>query len=232
MNPDSIVTIGFSILASVGVTLFILIVILGLKREIQNLNSTIETQSNTLEVMKSRIAENEKAGNIYQTLFTDLPDAVDKYNATIQKTKDSVIGELERANQTKDENLKQVAQLRLKEIEIVQPIVNELSTLNDDLHQIIVEIQSQLRSLDNISQMTSTTLAYNPSLGSQMADLEVEVASHTKVTSRGKQGKSSGSGGSGRSKSSSVPEPVVYEAKLVSQSDKLEGDKKTSEQPV
>ncbi|MBO0720332.1 MAG: hypothetical protein J2P41_05900 [Blastocatellia bacterium] len=214
--------------------LFILIVILGLKREIQNLNSTIEIQSDTLEMMKNRIAENEKAGNIYQTLFTDLPDAVDKYNATIQKTKDSVIGELDRANQTKDENLKQVAQLRLKEIDIVQPIVNELSTLNNDLHQVIVEIQSQLRSLENISQMTSTTLAYNPSLGSQMAELEVEVASHTKVTPRGKQGKSSGSGGSGgsgRSKSS-VPEPVIYEAKLVSPADRLEGEKKTSEQPV
>jgi len=229
MNPDVIVTISFSILASVGITIFILIAIMGLKREIQTLNQTIETQTITLDVMKSRIAENEKAGNIYQTLFVDLPDAVDKYNATIQKTKDSVSGELERANQTKDENLKQVAQLRLKEIEIVQPIVTELSTLNDDLHQIIVEIQSQLRSLENISQMTSTNLAYNPSLGSQMADLEVEVAAHTRVTTpRGKPGKVSGTG---RAKSS-VPTPVVYEAKLASQTGKPEAEKKTSEQPI
>jgi len=228
MNPDVIVTISFSVLASVGITIFILIAIMGLKREIQSLNQTIETQSNTLDVMKSRIAENEKAGNIYQTLFVDLPDAVDKYNATIQKTKDSVIGELERANQSKDENLKLVAQLRLKEIEIVQPIVTELSTLNDDLHQIIVEIQSQLRSLENISQMTSTTLAYNPSLGSQMAELEVEVASHTRVTPRGKPVKASGTG---RAKPS-IPAPVVYEAKLASSADKLESEKKTCEQPI
>lgn len=227
MNPDPIVTIIFSILASGGVALFLLIVIMGLKREIQTLNRTIETQNKTLDIMGSRIAENEKAGNIYNTLFVDLPDAVDKYNDVIQKTKNSVVGELERANQSKDENLKQVAQLRLKEIEIVQPIITELATLNDDLHQSINDIQSQLRSLENISQMTSTALPYNPSWGSQMADLEVELAARTRVTSRAKPAKPAGTG---RPKQS-VPEPGVYEAKLVSPSDKLEAEKKT-EQPV
>jgi hypothetical protein len=228
MNPDPIVTISFSVLASGGVAIFLLIVIMGLKREVQNLSMTVETQNKTLDVMGSRIAENEKAGNIYKTLFEDLPDAVEKYNDVIQKTKNSVIGELEKANQSKDENLKQVAQLRLKEIEIVQPIITELATLNDDLHQIINEIQTQLRSLENISQMTSTTIPYNPSWGSQMADLEVELASRTRTTTRSKPGKVAGTG---RSKSS-VPEPVVYEAKLATPSEKLESEKKTSEQPV
>jgi uncharacterized protein YoxC len=161
MNPEQITTIILNALAIGCAATFLFLVMRGLKRDIQNLNKTMEMNNKALDGVERRITETEKERNIYKTLFDDLPGAVDKYNEIIRKAKDSVIEELEKANQFKDEKLKQVAELRLKEIEVVQPIITQLSTLNDNLHQTINEVQAQLRSLDNISHMTSAPLAHS-----------------------------------------------------------------------
>jgi hypothetical protein len=161
MNPEQITTIILNILASGGVTIFLLFVIQGLRREIKNLNIAIETQNDTFEVIGKRITEKrfseiEKVGNIYKSLIDELPVAIDQYSEIIRKTKENVIEELERANQSKDERLKRVAELRLKEIEVVQPIITQLSTLSENLHQTMNEVRAQLHSLENISHMAPT----------------------------------------------------------------------------
>jgi hypothetical protein len=190
MNPEQITTIVLNALVTGCAATFLFLVMRSLKREIQNLNKTIETNTKALDGMEKRIAETEKERNIYKTLFDDLPGAVDKYNEIIRKTKDSVIEELEKANQYKDEKLKQVAELRLKEIEVVQPIITQLSALNDNLHQTINEVQDQLRSLDNISHMTSAPLAYSISSSDRKED--AELASRRLLPPSSESGKTPG----------------------------------------
>jgi flagellar biosynthesis chaperone FliJ len=173
MNTEQITTIVLNAFVTGCAATFLFFVMRGLKREIQNLNKTMETNTKVLDGIERRITETEKEHNIYKTLFDDLPGAVDKYSEIIRKTKDSVIEELEKANQYKDEKLKQVAELRLKEIEVVQPIITQLSTLNDNLHHTINEVQAQLRSLDNISHMTSAPLAYSILSSGRKEDAEL-----------------------------------------------------------
>jgi hypothetical protein len=223
MNPEQITTISLNILASGGVTTFLFFVIRGLKREIQNLNKTIETQNKTLDIMERRIGETEKVGNVYKSLFDDLPIAVDKYSEIIRKTRDSTIEELEKANQSKDEKLKQVAELRLKEIEVIQPIITELSTLNDDLYQTINEVQVQLRSLENISHMISAPLAQRILWRGQKGDAEVEFEAIRRLLILG-----SGPGrvpGSGRIRPALFePHMREYEAKIAPPSNNKEDE--------
>jgi uncharacterized protein YoxC len=194
MNPEQITTIILSALATGCAAAFLFFVIRGLKREMQNLNKTIETQNRALDSMEKRIAETEKERSIYKTLFDDLPDAVDKYDEIMRKTRDSVIENLEKANQSGDEKLRQVAELRLREIEVVQPIITRLSTLNDNLHQTINEVQAQLRSLDNISQMTSATLAQGISSGGRKEKAGVELALRRLSFPNSEPGKAPGTG--------------------------------------
>jgi len=189
MNPDQITTIILNIIVSGGVATFLFNVIRGLKREIQNLNYIIENQNNALGIMeRKRLAETEKVGNIYKSLIDELPVAIEKYNEIIRKTKDSFIEELERANHSKDEKLKQVAELRLKEIEVVQPIINQLSTLSDKLHQTMNDVTVQLRSLENISHM-APTLDLGTMWSRLKAHEESGLASHLSSILSGSTGK-------------------------------------------
>lgn len=218
MNPEQITTVVLNVLVSGGVATFLISVIRGLKREIQNLNYTIDNQNNALGIMeRKRHAETEKVGNIYKSLIDELPVAIEKYNEIIRKTKDSFIEELERANQSKDEKLKQVAELRLKEIEVVQPIITQLSTLSDKLHQTMNDVTVQLRSLDNISHM-APTLDLGTMWSRLKAHEESGLASHLSSILSGTTGKVARSG---QIRSivavSGVPE---YEAMTASLSDK------------
>jgi uncharacterized protein YoxC len=212
MNPEQITTIVLNALATGCAAIFLFFVMRGLKREIQNLNKAIETQKKALDGLEMRIAETEKERNIYKTLFDDLPRAVDKYNEIIRKTKDSVIEELEKANQSKDEKLKQLAELRLKEIEVVQPIITELSTLNDDLHLTINEVQTQLRSLENIGHMAPAPLANSILWGVQKENAGMDSAFRRLLLLSAHPGKAPGTG----RLRSFVPEPNMteYEAKM------------------
>jgi uncharacterized protein YoxC len=219
MNQEQITIIILNALATGCAATFLFFVMRGLKREIQNLNKTMETNNKVVDGLERRINETEKERNIYKTLFDDLPDAVDKYNEIIRKSKDSVIEELEKANQFKDERLKQVAELRLKEIEVVQPIITRLSTLNDNLHQTINEVQAQLRSLDNISHMTSTPLAYSISSSGRKEDAGVESAFRRLLFPNSESGKAPEKApGSGRIRPllPALPESDMteYEAKI------------------
>jgi vacuolar-type H+-ATPase subunit I/STV1 len=192
MYPEQTTTIALNILAIGCLIIFLFFIIRGLKREIQNLNSAIEIQNETLIAVEKRIAENEKVGNIYKSLIDELPVAVGKYNEIIRKTKDTVLEELEKAKQSQDEKLKQVAELRLKEIEVVQPIITQLSSLSEKLQQTMNEVRSQLRSLENISHMAPTL-----DLGTMWSRLKTHeesgLASHSFVILSGGAEKATGS---------------------------------------
>ncbi|MCI0661174.1 MAG: hypothetical protein L0220_08895 [Acidobacteria bacterium] len=223
MNLEHLIVIALNILVGVVVIIILYSVTQGLKRELQTLSNFIESQSDQLDVIGKRIAETEKAGNIYKSLIDELPEAVDKYNEVIRKTKETVTEELDKANQSKDEKLKLVAELRLKEIEVVQPVISQLSTLSEILQQTMTEVRTQLRSLENISHMAPTL-----DLGTMWSRLtpleESGLASHMSSILSGTTGKAST--GSGRFKPYVVETAITkYEPKTAIPTEKNEGKK-------
>jgi len=223
MHPEHLTLIILNILAGGVVIIFQLSVIRDLKREIQTLSNFIENQSDALDVIGKRIAESEKSGNIYKSLIDELPVAVEKYNEVIRKTKETVAEELEKANQSKDEKLKQVAELRLKEIEVVQPVISQLSTLSEILQQTMTEVRTQLRSLENISHMAPTLDLGN--MWNRLKPLEESgLASHMSLILSGTTGKTST--GSGRFKPYVIETAMTkYEPTIAKPAEKHEGKK-------
>jgi len=223
MHPEHLILIVLNILVGGIVIIFVFSIIRDLKREIQTLSNFIEIQSDALDVIGKRIAETEKSGNIYKSLIDELPVAVEKYNEVIRKTKETVTEELEKANQSKDEKLKLVAELRLKEIEVVQPVISQLSTLSEILQQTITEVRTQLRSLENISHMAPTLDLGN--MWNRLKPLEESgLASHMSSILSGTTGKAST--GSGRFKPYVIETAMTkYEPTAAKPTEKHEGKK-------
>src|SRR5215204_411390 len=117
MTPEQIATvIGTTItnvLTSGGLAIFFFYLIKGLKYEITTLNTTVEQQNKTLEVMEKQVLETEKLGNVYKKLVDDLPEFVEKYKKFINDSKDEVIAKLQQ-DQTADENVKSAREVELK----------------------------------------------------------------------------------------------------------------------
>lgn len=88
---ESIISSAFECL---GLGVFIYYLINGLKTRLSALESTINIQSQTLDVMERRVKETEKVGDIYKNLLSDLPKDIDNYKAVVTKTKDATILEL------------------------------------------------------------------------------------------------------------------------------------------
>lgn len=148
MTAEQLTTIITNILTGTGVLTFMYFLVKSLKREISSLNKTIEAQNKTLEVMEKRIAETEKVGDIYKGLITELPEYIEKYKKIISATKDSVIAELERANQIKDEKLKETRELELQRLELQEQMLAELPRLREELIATTEAIQGRVESFD------------------------------------------------------------------------------------
>jgi hypothetical protein len=156
MSTEQITTIAVSIIQSGAIIYFLWFYIRGLKREITSLHKTVEIQNATLGVMDRRIQETEKVGDIYRKLLNDLPADMEKYRSVIASVKDQTIKELELAVQNKDDKLKRMAEINLKELEIQEQLIAELPKL-------------KLEMTDNISvlkQAIAKIGAYLPELTS------------------------------------------------------------------
>jgi DNA repair exonuclease SbcCD ATPase subunit len=147
MTAEQLTVIITNILTSAGALTFIYFLVRSLKREIVSLNKTIETQNKTLEVMEKRITETEKVGNIYKKLVDELPEYVEKYQKFITASKDTIIAELEQANQRKDEKLAETRELDLKRIELQEQMLSELPKLRDQLLEGLEAIQERVQAM-------------------------------------------------------------------------------------
>jgi hypothetical protein len=147
MTAEQITTIITNLLTSGGVATFFFFVVRSLKQEISGLNKTIEAQNKTLEVMEKRITETERVGDIYKGLITELPEYIEQYKKIIQSTKDSVITELEHANQAKDEKLKETRELELRRLELQEELLAELPKLREELLSTTNAIQNRVEAL-------------------------------------------------------------------------------------
>lgn len=99
-----------NIVEALGLGIFIFYLIRGLKTKIVSLESTVNIQNQTLDVMEKRISETEKVGDIYKNLISDLPQDLDNYKTILSKTKDETIVELKNQNETARKKLDEAEQ--------------------------------------------------------------------------------------------------------------------------
>lgn len=126
MNIEQITTIVTGVLQGGGVLTFLYFLIHGLKKQIAALNSTVDMQSKTLEVMEKRIEETQGIGEIYKNLIKEMPDDLKKYKDFIRESKDSIIEELKIANKEKDEKHRMELETSLSKIQEQQKNISEL----------------------------------------------------------------------------------------------------------
>lgn len=89
---------AFSFFQTLGLGVFVYYLLRGLKDRVSSLESLINTQKQTLDVMERRVNETEKIGNIYRDLMASLPEDIDNFRTIISKTKDETIVELKNQN--------------------------------------------------------------------------------------------------------------------------------------
>src|SRR5215468_2043087 len=100
-----------------------------LKTQITKMNKTIEFQQKTLEAMKTQVSETEKVGSIYRQFIDELPSEIEKYKTLLTKLKNDQISGLKKANDHKDERLKETAEIAIKKLELQQRALDDIPAL-------------------------------------------------------------------------------------------------------
>jgi chromosome segregation ATPase len=139
-----------TLIANGGVATFLYWVIRGLKSQIGSMNKTIEVQKNTLEAMKTQVSETEKIGSIYRQFIEELPSEIEKYKTLLTELKNDQIGELKKANEHKDERLKETAEIEIKKLELQQRALDDIPALITQFAEIATTIEQRLSTVDKL----------------------------------------------------------------------------------
>jgi chromosome segregation ATPase len=121
-----------------------------LKNQITEMNKTIEVQHKTLEAMKPQVSETEKIGNIYRQFIEELPSEIEKYKTLLTKLRGDLISELKKANEHKDERLKETAEIEIKKLELQQRALDDIPALIAQFEDIATTIEQRLSTVDQL----------------------------------------------------------------------------------
>lgn len=148
MSSDLIImNLIHTVFETAGILTFVWLLVRGLRGEIAILRNTINVQSEAMKVIQGGLVNFATIGDVYGKFLSNLPQEIEQYKNLISKLKDEKIAELERANQAKDEQLKSLAEAKLKEIEISERMVNELPKLIEQLKDDLEAVQERIKLL-------------------------------------------------------------------------------------
>jgi len=140
MTAEQITTI-FSSLVVIG---FLWIWVQALKKQISEMNKTIEVQQKTLEAMKTQVSETEKIGSIYRQFIEELPSEIEKYKTLLTELMEAQINQLKKANEHEDERLKGTAEIEIKKLELQQRALDDIPALITQFAEIATTIEQRL----------------------------------------------------------------------------------------
>jgi chromosome segregation ATPase len=121
-----------------------------LKKQISEMNKTIEVQQKTLEAMKTQVSETEKVGSIYRQFIEELPSEIEKYKTLLSKLRGDQISKLKKANEYKDERLKETAEIEIKKLELQQRALDDIPALIAQFEEIATTIDQRLSTVDQL----------------------------------------------------------------------------------
>ncbi len=158
MTTSEIILILTNVLEGGGLACFIAFLFRGMKHELMSLQKTILEQSRTIEVMERRVSETEKVGDVYRKMINELPEHVDKYSQFIAKVKNDTIDELQKAVEIKDQKLRNITEIKLKELEIQERILSEIPAIRQEMLDTMTAFQARVQTMVRYEETLS---AYN-----------------------------------------------------------------------
>jgi len=151
MTTDQIVTVITGVLQTGGIGTFLYFLIRGLRNRIASLKETVDVQKLTIEAMERRLIETEKVGGVWKQFASDIPEAVEAYKEVVTKLKDEMIAEQKKAIEQKDEQLQEVAQVKLKQLELFEKTITSLPALAEQLQGSIEGLEERLSQAGMLS---------------------------------------------------------------------------------
>jgi|GEM_PF-3607485 len=112
---------------------------------LEALSETAITQQRNLAAMEKRIVEIEKAGDLYKSLFDEIPGAIEKYRQYMLRVRDESLNELEQSTLSMDEKLRSYKEQELENIESRERLMAELPELMVRLHEILDPVNERLK---------------------------------------------------------------------------------------
>jgi DNA repair exonuclease SbcCD ATPase subunit len=157
-RPESITVRGELMTAEQITTILCSLIVIGLlwiwvqalKKQIGEMNMTIEVQTNTLEAMKTQGSETEKIGGIYRQFVEELPSEIEKYKTLLTELKEDQIRQLKKADEHIDERLKETAEIEIKKLELQQRALDDIPALITQFAEIATTIEQRLSTVDRL----------------------------------------------------------------------------------
>lgn len=115
-----------------------------LGRTLEKQHKTLETMGGVLQIIEARYIETKRLGDLYKSLTSELPAAVDNYQKIIKRLKDETGVELEKAQAAKDEELKKFKEKELEGLEAKERLMSDLPGLFAQLHKLLSPINERL----------------------------------------------------------------------------------------
>jgi len=121
-----------------------------LNMQITKMDKAIEVQKKTLKAMKTQVSETEKIGSIYRQFIEELPSEIEKYKTLLTKLRSDQISELKKANEYKDERLKETDEIEIKKLELHQRALEDIPSLIAQFEEIATTIEQRLSTVDQL----------------------------------------------------------------------------------
>ncbi|MGH1365542.1 MAG: hypothetical protein ACRBF0_18415 [Calditrichia bacterium] len=112
---------------------------------LESLSEAAITQQRNLSAMEKRIVEIEKAGDLYKSLFDEIPSAISKYREYMSRVRDKSLAELQRSASSMDDKLRTYKEKELESIETRERLMAELPQLMVRLHDILDPVNERLK---------------------------------------------------------------------------------------
>ena len=144
MASDQIVTVITGVLEAGGIGTFVWFLIRGLRNRIASLKGTIDVQKLTIEAMERRLIETEQIGGIWKQFAEDIPEAVEHYKKVVTKLKDDMIAEQEKAIEQRDEQLREVTEVKLKQLELFDKAISDLPATAEKFQEALASLERRL----------------------------------------------------------------------------------------
>lgn len=149
MTPDQLITVATGVLEGGGIIAFLYFMMSGLKNKIAALNTTIDMQSKTLDVMEKRVEETKGIGQLYKELLNEIPDDLKKYKEFIKESKDAMIDDLKRTILENDDAHKREIEANLHKIHEQEKSINQLIKARESMILADEAIRSGMESISD-----------------------------------------------------------------------------------
>jgi uncharacterized protein YukE len=114
-------------------------------RNIEKQQKALETIGTTLQLIEARYIETKRLGDLYTSLMSELPSAMERYQKIMQKLRDETLVEIEQAKAAEDEELKRFKEKELASLEAKSQLMNDLPKLTSQLQDILKPINERLK---------------------------------------------------------------------------------------